>query len=106
MKYMVIETFKAGMADKVYERFNQKGRMLPDGVYYLDSWLSNDRTKCFQLMEADKFELIEEWIAKWDDLTEFEVVSVQDSPTKGRPTRRMHLTGRSLRVYRKRPCKI
>ena len=82
MKYMVIETFKAGMADKVYERFNEKGRMLPDGVYYLDSWLSNDRTKCFQLMEADRFELIEEWIAKWDDLTEFEVVSVQDSPTK------------------------
>jgi hypothetical protein len=54
MKYMVIETFKAGMADKVYERFNEKGRMLPDGVYYLDSWLSNDRTKCFQLMEADR----------------------------------------------------
>ena len=82
MKYMVIETFKAGMADKVYERFNEKGRMLPDGVYYLDSWLSNDRTKCFQLMEADRFELIEEWITKWDDLTDFEVVSVQDSPTK------------------------
>jgi hypothetical protein len=81
MKYMVIETFKAGMADKVYERFNEKGRMLPDGVYYLDSWLSNDRTKCFQLMEADRSELIEEWIAKWDDLTEFEVVLVQDSLT-------------------------
>ncbi len=82
MKYMVIETFKTGMVDKVYERFNQKGRMLLEGVYYLDSWLSNDRTKCFQLMEADKFELIEEWIAKWNDLIEFEVVSVQDSPTK------------------------
>ena len=82
MKYMVIETFKVGMADEVYKRFNEKGRMLPDGVYYIDSWLSNDRTKCFQLMEADRFELIEEWIAKWDDLTHFEVVSVIDSPTK------------------------
>ena len=82
MKYMVIETFKAYMVDKVYERFNEKGRMLPNGVLYLDSWLSTDRTKCFQLMEADRFELIEEWIAKWDDLIEFEVVSVQDSPTK------------------------
>ena len=82
MKYMVIEKFKSGMADKVYERFNDKGRALPDGVYYLDSWLSNDRTKCFQLMEADRFVLIEEWIAKWDDLIEFEIVSVQDSPTK------------------------
>ncbi|UCH22785.1 MAG: DUF3303 family protein [Deltaproteobacteria bacterium] len=82
MKYMVIETFKAGVADKVYERFNEKGRMLPDGLYYLDSWLSNDHTKCFQLMEADRLELIEKWIAKWDDLIEFEVVPVQDSPTK------------------------
>jgi hypothetical protein len=82
MKYMVIEKFKAGMADKVYERFNERGRMLPDGVHYLDSWLSNDRTKCFQLMAADRFELIEEWITKWDDLMEFEIVSVQDSPTK------------------------
>jgi len=80
---MVIETFKAGMVDKVYERFNEKGRMLPDGLYYLDSWLSTDRTKCFQLMRADKFELIEDWIAKWDDLIEFKIVSVQNSPTKG-----------------------
>jgi len=62
MKYMVIETFKAGKAEKVYERFNEKGRMLPDGLYYLDSWVSNDRTKCFQIMEANKFEIIEEWI--------------------------------------------
>jgi len=82
MKYMVIETFKDGMADKVFKRFNEKGRMLPDGVYYIDSWLSNDRTKCFQLMGADRFELIEEWIIKWNDLIEFEIVTVQDSPTK------------------------
>ena len=82
MKYMIIETFKAGMVDKVYDRFNEKGRMLPDDLYYLDSWLSNDRMRCFQLMETDRFELIEEWTAKWDDLVEFEIVSVQDSPTK------------------------
>ena len=80
-----IETFKAGMDDKVYGPFNRKGCMLPDGVCYLDSWLSNDRTKCFQLMETDRFERIEEWIAKWDDLIEFEIVSVQDSPTKAVP---------------------
>jgi len=79
---MVIETFKSGMADKIYDRFNEKGRMLPHGAHYPDSWLSTDPTKCFQLMEADRFELIEEWIGKWDYLTEFEVVSVQDSPTK------------------------
>jgi hypothetical protein len=82
MKYMVIEKFRAGMADKIYERFNKKGRMMPDGVHYLDSWVATDRTQCFQLMEADRFELLDEWIAKWDDLIEFEIISVQDSPTK------------------------
>jgi hypothetical protein len=82
MKYMIIETFKPGAINKVYERFEVKGRMLPDGLHYLDSWLSSDRLKCFQLMETDRFELIEEWIAKWDDLTDFEVVPVIDSPTK------------------------
>ena len=82
MKYMVIETFKAAMVDQVYERFQAKGRMLPAGVHYLDSWLSIDRSKCFQLMQADRSELIEEWIANWGDLVEFEIVPVQDSPTK------------------------
>ena len=82
MKYMVFETFKPGMTDKVYERFKKKGRMLPDGLSYLDSWLSEDRTKCFQLMEADIYELFQEWIAKWNDLTDFEIVPVQDSPIK------------------------
>ena len=82
MKYMVIENFRAGMADKIYERFNEKGRMLPEGLNYLDSWVSADRTKCFQLMEANRIEMIDEWIAKWDDLIEFEIISVQDSPTK------------------------
>jgi hypothetical protein len=33
-------------------------------------------------METDTFELIEEWIAKWDDLTDFDITPVIDSPTK------------------------
>ena len=82
MKYMVVETFKPGMTDKVYERFKKKSRMLPDGLSYLDSWLSKDRTKCFQLMETDRYELFREWIAKWNDITDFEIIPVQDSPTK------------------------
>jgi len=82
MKYMVMETFKDGVADRVYERFNEKGRMLVNGLFYLDSWLSNNRTKCFQLMEADRLKLIEKWIAKWEDLIEFEPFSMQDSQTK------------------------
>ena len=82
MKCMVVETFKLGRIDEIYERFNQKGRMLPEGLQYIDSWLSIDRTKCFQLMEADKIELFDEWISNWNDLTDFEIIPVEDSPTK------------------------
>ena len=82
MKCMVVETFKAGKTDEVYERFNRKGRMLPDGLQYIDSWLSIDRTKCFQLMQAEKIELFDEWISHWKDLADFEIIPVEDSPTK------------------------
>ena len=82
MKCMVVEKFKPGKADEVYKRFNEKGRMLPDSIQYIDSWLSIDRTKCFQLMEADNVELFDEWISIWNDLIDFEIISVEDSPTK------------------------
>ena len=84
MKYMVIENFKPGMTDQVYARFREKGRMLPDGVRYLDSWLSDDRTRCFQLMAADQPELMTAWLAQWQDLIDFEIVPVQDSPTRAK----------------------
>jgi hypothetical protein len=79
---MVIEKFKPGKIDEVYERFNEKGRMLPVGIKYIDSWLSIDRTKCFQLMEADNLELFAQWISIWNDLIDFEIITVEDSPTK------------------------
>lgn len=82
MKYMVIETFHPGMTDMVYARFREKGRMLPPGVVYIDSWLSRDRTRCFQLMSADRPEVLQEWMSRWKDLVDFEVVPVEDSPTK------------------------
>jgi len=82
MKCMVVEKFKPGKADEVYKRFNEKGRMLPDSIQYIDSWLSIDRTKCFQLMEADNLELFDQWISIWNDLIDFEIMSVEDSPTK------------------------
>jgi len=82
MKCMVIEKFKPGKIDEVYERFNEKGRMLPVGIKYIDSWLSIDRTKCFQLMEADNLELFAQWISIWNDLIDFEIITVEDSPTK------------------------
>jgi len=76
---MVIETFTRG-APPVYERAAERGRMLPPGLEYVDSWI-DERTldRCFQLMETDEPSLFDEWIASWSDLAEFEVVPVVDS---------------------------
>lgn len=82
MKYMVSETFRPGAKDAVYERFNRDGRMLPAGLEYLDSWLSTDGTKCFQLMESEDETLFDHWTEKWNDLIEFEIIPVESSPTK------------------------
>jgi hypothetical protein len=82
MKYMVIESFKPGMSEAVYDRFQARGRMLPDGLEYVDSWLSADRSKCFQLMQTDTFQLFDIWTALWGDLIDFEIVEVVESPTK------------------------
>lgn len=85
MKYMVIESFKPGAIRQVYTRYESEGRMLPQGLFYLDSWLSDDETRCFQLMETENPELFDQWIENWSDLTNFEIVAVRDSPTKEKP---------------------
>ena len=82
MRFMVIETFKARRAI-VYERYRQQGRMLPDGLRYIDSWTERDGNRCFQLVESDKPELFETWIAKWNDLVEFEIVTLESSSMNG-----------------------
>jgi hypothetical protein len=75
---MVVETFRDG-ARPVYERAAAQGRMLPDALVYVDSWVSDDLQRCFQLMETDDRTLLDEWVAKWSDLVEFEIVPVVDS---------------------------
>ena len=75
---MVIETFVSG-ARPVYERASERGRMLPDGLVYLDSWIDESLERCFQLMETDDPSLFDEWIANWSDIGEFEVVPVLGS---------------------------
>jgi hypothetical protein len=73
---MVIETFTQG-ARPVYERAAARGRMLPDGLEYVDSWIDErSGERCFQLMETGDPSLFEEWIAAWTDLVQFEVVPV------------------------------
>ena len=77
--YMVIETYTQG-AQSVYERAAERGRMLPAGLEYVDSWVEEPELgRCWQLMETDDSSLFDEWIAAWDDLVDFEVIPVISS---------------------------
>ena len=82
MRYLVIERFTHG-PEPVYQRAAQRGRMLPDGLHYVDSWVVDDEalSTCFQLMETDDPALLDQWISCWSDLTTFEVFPVIDSAT-------------------------
>jgi len=85
MKYMVVETFAPGCRARVYERFHEKGRMLPDGLRYVESWLEKDGNRCFQLMETESQKLFDEWIREWEDLVSFEVIELDpQKPTDRR----------------------
>lgn len=79
--YMVIERFRAGNSASVYARLAERGRMLPDGLSYLDSWLSASDDTCFQLMRAQTPETFDKWIAAWNDLVDFEVIELKRKPT-------------------------
>jgi hypothetical protein len=76
MLFMVIERFRYGDAAAVYRRFLERGRMLPDGLRYVESWTEVNFERCFQLMECDDPRLLDEWTARWQDLVEFEVTRV------------------------------
>src|SRR6185295_5623514 len=74
MLYMIIERFKNGDPVPTYRRFGQQGRLIHEGLTYVSSWVSADLTHCYQVMECDDRSLLDEWIARWEDLTDFEVV--------------------------------
>ena len=79
MMFMVIERFKNGDANPIGERFRRDGRMMPEGVVYLASWVDPVGARCFQLMEAPNPESLTAWTSRWDDLVEFEVIPVLTS---------------------------
>jgi hypothetical protein len=79
MMFMVIENFQSGNAPEVYRRFRDRGRMAPDGVRYVSSWVDLGFRRCFQVMEADSEALLREWTTKWEDLIDFEIVPVRTS---------------------------
>jgi len=78
VQFMVIEHFRNQNAKAVYARFREKGRMMPDGVTFVASWVSADLGRCFQVMECDDVTLLQRWVSAWSDLVEFEIVPVSE----------------------------
>jgi hypothetical protein len=79
MLFMVIERFKNRDAKAVYRRFRDHGRNAPEGLTYVGSWIEASFDRCFQLMECDDVRLLQQWVAAWSDLIEFEIVPVVPS---------------------------
>jgi hypothetical protein len=77
MLYMVIEQFKNASA--IYRRFREKGRMMPDGLNYMSSWIDTEFQVCYQLMETEDVALFDRWTENWSDLMEFKIVPVRTS---------------------------
>ncbi|HXF39564.1 MAG TPA: DUF3303 family protein [Blastocatellia bacterium] len=76
---MVIEHFRNGDPVPVYQRFRERGRLMPEGVKYVSSWVDEKLERCFQLMETDDARLLNEWVANWNDVADFEIYPVISS---------------------------
>lgn len=76
MLFMVIEHFRYQDAKAVYRRFRDQGRMMPEGVRFVSSWVAADLSRCFQVMDCNDVALLQSWVAAWSDLVEFEIVPV------------------------------
>ena len=79
MLYMVYERFKEGAVPEIYRRLREKGRMMPEGLDYVSSWIDLDLTKCYQLMQTEDKSLFRRWTDHWKDLMDFEIVPVRTS---------------------------
>ena len=76
MKFMVVETFRGQYAKAIYRRLRERGRMMPEGLEYLSSYVAADFSRCFQLMECDDVTKLQQWVAEWSDIMEFEIIPV------------------------------
>jgi hypothetical protein len=79
MLFMVVEHFKNKDALPVYRRFRDRGRLAPEGVQYISSWIDDKLERCFQIMEVGERDLLDRWIANWSDIVDFEVIPVLSS---------------------------
>ena len=76
MLFMVIERFRNQDAKAVYRKFRDHGRMMPEGLSFVGSWVTADLDRCFQVMECDDVTLLQRWAAQWSDVVEFEILPV------------------------------
>lgn len=79
MLFMIVEHFKNGDPGPVYARFRERGRQTPSGLLYVNSWVTSDLTRCYQVMECEDRTLLDEWLSRWADLVDFEVIPVVTS---------------------------
>jgi hypothetical protein len=79
MLYMIVEHFKNRDAVPIYRRFKEKGRLAPEGLRYVSSWVDSKMQICFQLMETHDRKLIDAWMLNWEDIVDFEVFQVMSS---------------------------
>jgi hypothetical protein len=76
---MIIEDFRNGDARPVYRRFREQGRLAPEGLRYVSSWVTADLRRCYQVMECDDPRLLEEWMDHWRDIVDFQTVPIMTS---------------------------
>jgi hypothetical protein len=81
MLFMIIERFRNGDPLPIYRRFRESGRMAPDGLQYVSSWIDEKFERCFQIMETSDRKLIDQWIENWSDIVDFEIYPVVTSKT-------------------------
>ena len=79
MLFMIIEHFRNGDPGPVYARFRERGRLAPEGLRYISSWVTSDYERCYQVMECDDRSLLDRWMQAWEDIVEFEVHPVVTS---------------------------
>ena len=91
MTFLIIENFKKDKVKALYLRLEKEGRLLPEGIQYLSSWIDLDITTCYQVMQADTLGQIQEWLLEWEGFAEFEIIPVIDSDT----ARKIVLSGKS-----------
>ena len=81
---MIIENFRNGDPRPVYRRFRERGRLAPEGLTYVSSWVTEDLRRCYQVMECDDRRLLDEWIGQWKDIVDFECIPVLTSAEAAR----------------------